>query len=419
MSPIAPGPDDASAGTPPADAPAPDGHPVNAQGAAPPRVEAQAGEPDARAPSLDLAEILDILPPATLVVDGVNRIRFANDAAERLLERSQRRLARCRLEDIVGRSGALVGLAARARVSGGGVIGEADMTLPSRDDVRMSAQAVAVDGAPGHVAICITQWAFGTRDDRRREVQGAALSARGLAAMLAHEIKNPLSGVRGAAQLLEASAHGETAGLPELIIAEVDRIRALVDELETFTNPAFAEAGPENIHALLNHVLDLARAGVAADVAIQTRFDPSLPPVLGQRDRLIQVFLNLIKNAAEAAGAHAGGDARITLTTAYRPGYAIRPRQGELAGRRALALEITVADNGPGVPEHLIDHIFDPFVSDKAQGGGLGLAVAAKYVADHDGLIECRNTETGALFRVLLPSAPLDPAAPSDKDQAP
>ena len=367
-------------------------------------------DPDAAAP-IDPAEILHVLPPATLVVDGNNRIRYANDAAERLLERSERRLSRYRLEDLVGGTGALVGLAARARISDGGVIGDVDVRLPARSDTRLSAQAVALDDPPGHVALCISQWTFGGRDERHREAKGAALSASGLAAMLAHEIKNPLSGVRGAAQLMEQATTPETQGLPDLIIAEVDRIRTLVDELETFTNPVPAPAAPENIHALLNHVLDVARAGFAASVRVETRYDPSLPPVLGQRDRLIQIFLNLLKNAVEAAAPHAVRTARITLSTAYRPGFAVR-RTGADGRRRALPLEISVSDNGPGLDPHLIDHVFDPFVSSKAQGGGLGLAVAAKYVADHDGLIDCRNTETGATFRVLLPAAPDDPDRP-------
>ena len=154
--------------------------------------------------------------------------------------------------------------------------------------------------------------------DRQLTHRGAARSVTALAAMLAHEIKNPLSGIRGAAQLLEQSVGDDDRALTRLICDEADRIVKLVDRMEVFTDERPIEREPINIHVVLEHVKRLAQSGVARHIRFAEVYDPSLPPVLANRDQLVQVFFNLIKNAAESIGDNAGGE--IALSTAFRPG---------------------------------------------------------------------------------------------------
>ncbi|CUS46461.1 Nitrogen regulation protein NtrB [hydrothermal vent metagenome] len=226
----------------------------------------------------------------------------------------------------------------------------------------------------------------------------AARAAVGAAAMLAHEIKNPLSGIRGAAQLLAGGGNDE---LTTLITTEVDRIAALIDRMQDFTDTRPLSLHPENIYPLLDHARRVALAGFARHVTIDERFDPSLPPVLTDRDAILQVVLNLIKNATEAMIGQA--DARITLATAYRHGMAVSPAPGR--PRQPLPIEICVIDNGPGAPEDIADHLFDPFVSGKPEGQGLGLALVDKLVRDMGGIVQYarEGSPPQSVFRILLP----------------
>ncbi|MDX1974055.1 MAG: ATP-binding protein [Rickettsiales bacterium] len=221
-----------------------------------------------------------------------------------------------------------------------------------------------------------------------------------MAAMLAHEVKNPLSGIRGAAQFLKDEIAAEHQPLLDLICSETDRIRDLVNQVEIFSAGA-PEKEALNIHEVLQYVISLASAGVAKHVVFKEQYDPSLPLVMGHRDLLIQLFLNLIKNAAEALEGRL--NPTITLSSTYRSGYRIRSQHNNEP--LSLPIIISIEDNGPGIDEAARPHLFEPFVSSKEDGRGLGLAIVAKIASDLGAVAELGESKSGTRFNVLLACA--------------
>ncbi|UTW57442.1 hypothetical protein KFE96_11330 [Kordiimonas sp. SCSIO 12603] len=267
---------------------------------------------------------------------------------------------------------------------------------PPIGDIELMDLHASPYGEEGEILITAQPRRITAYLEKREEMEAAARSVSGLASMLAHEIKNPLSGIRGAAQLIARSSKEGDDRLPELIVKEVDRIKSLVDELETFSTPTAQENEAVNIHEVLDHVLNVAAAGFGEKAEFEPKFDPSLPDVYGNYDRLIQVFLNLVKNAVEAAG----DTAKITVTTRYQHGIWIREADGS---RKRLPIEISIHDNGPGIPENLKNYLFDPFVSGKEGGSGLGLALVARYISEMGGTVTFDNhPKGGAVFKVQL-----------------
>ncbi len=348
------------------------------------------------------AAAFDLWPEAALVLNANDVVVAVNEAAEEVFAQGLGLLGKKPMAGALAPGSRLAALVERARAQAG--------------TVRERGVEVSLLGYPAFIAdvavapflddgllvtLRVRSATFGV--DRNADPAGLH-SVMGLGQMLAHEVKNPLAGIRGAAQLLKRGVRADDLPLAQLIVDETDRIKRLINRMEAFGGDDPPERSPVNIHRVLDRVRALAANGVAGDLFLSEHYDPSLPEAWGEEDQLIQVFLNLTKNAAEAAHARGDGRGEIAITTAYRHGVKIRGADGSMIG--GAPLEVRVADNGGGVPAKIRAHLFEPFVTSKAQGVGLGLALVAKIVAGHGGMIDFESEPGRTVFRVLLPTVP-------------
>lgn len=335
------------------------------------------------------------MPVALIVLDRDGCIGGVNAAAEMFLNASASALLHKPFGMVLRMPDAcLAGLRDEAQFAAF----DCTVEFPRGGRARVDFHASVLGDFPGWRLISLHSAAGAQAIGERRRSSRAAVGA---AAMLAHEIKNPLAGIRGAAQLLDARASKDARRMTRLIRDEVDRVTALIDRMEEFTDDRPLTRAPENIYAILDHARTIATNGFAAGMTIRDAYDPSLPPVLVNRDAMIQVLLNLLKNASEAVAGTGGG---IMLTTRYRHGVAV---PGEGGRRLSVPIELCVIDDGPGPPPEIAEHLFDPFVTSKASGRGLGLALVDKLVRDNGGIIQFarEGSPERTVFRLLLPRA--------------
>lgn len=360
----------------------------------------------------DFEVVWNSLPNPVLTLDAEGTVTEVNGAAENFLSASSRQLKGQQLASLAGEDSRLTDLVRQVlrdevNMAEYGV----ELSLPELPTRLVDLQAAPLAERGAGALVMIHPRAILETMDRSLTHRNAARSVAGMAQMLAHEIKNPLAGISGAAQLLAMNLSDDERELTQLIREEAERIGNLVSRVEQFGEIGPGRYQAVNIHDVLDRACRSAKAGFAAHARFFQDYDPSLPPTLGDADQLMQVMLNLLKNAAEAVP-RVGGN--ITVRTSYRAGMKVQTPAGR---RESLPLQIMVSDNGTGVPEELQRHIFEPFVTSKGSGSGLGLALVSKIVSDHGGVISCESEPGWTRFRLLLPVAAAD-SAPGEEDAA-
>lgn len=364
-------------------------------------------------PDVAADSILNALGAAIVVIDKSDAIVQVNTAGEQFLQGSSNYLKGRPLRELLPSDNPLFSLIGQVRDEGFAV-SEYGVTLESPRIGKhfVNLQATPLSDEDGIVVLTFQQRSIADKIDRQLTHRGAARSVTAMAAMLAHEVKNPLSGIRGAAQLLEQNSTPDDRKLTTLIREEADRICDLVDRMEAFSDSGPLEREGVNIHQVLDRVMQLAKNGFGKHLRYVTEFDPSLPLVYGHRDQLVQVFLNLVKNAVEATPKDGG---EIVMETSYQQGVRFAVPGSD--SRLYLPLCVTIRDNGEGIPDDIQNYLFDPFVTSKSQGSGLGLALVAKIISDHGGVIEFDSVPKRTEFRIMLPLADEKPA-PSTEEKA-
>jgi two-component system nitrogen regulation sensor histidine kinase GlnL len=354
------------------------------------------------------AALWSSLPVPTLLLSPDDTVTDVNPAAEAFLNLSARALKGAGVWDKVMVDAPLEEAFARARANQSALfVNDVDVGSGERAPMQCNIQFAHLQGAEGYMLMMISPREIASRMTQNVTSSKAAKSAIGMAEMLAHEIKNPLAGITGAAQLLSMGLEGADLELTDLIVAESRRIVKLLEQVEQFGNLRPPALRPVNIHDILDRARQSAAVGFAAHMHILEDYDPSLPRALADGDQLLQVFLNLLKNAAEAC--RNGGT--IRLRTFYEPSLRVRRKDGT---RARLPLQIEVIDDGPGLPPDIAGDVFEPFVSGRENGTGLGLALVSKLVGDVGGWISVDSVPGRTVFRVSLPLAPKDAGEPAD-----
>jgi two-component system, NtrC family, nitrogen regulation sensor histidine kinase GlnL len=358
-------------------------------------------------PTSDLteAQIFAILPNPVFVLDRDDQFIYLNQAAEIFFQSSQMMLLGTSLTSLIPADSNFLSMVSRARTHATSVGDQGvEFAGPKIGLKLINVQITPFGDTEPRLLVCIQERALAERLRGQSLFRGAARSIAAMAALLAHEVKNPLAGIKGAAQLLEADldVNGDVNGqsLTRMIVEESDRVAALLDRMEGFAGGANLVLAPVNIHEILDHCLNLAQASYGAHTTIRRSYDPSLPLVNGHRDLLIQAFINMIKNASEATGSNG----EIVIKTSYSQGR--RLTFAAVDGGSYAPVQVEVIDNGAGISEELRDHIFDPFVSGRSGGSGLGLTMVASVIADHGAMIDIESVPGQTVFRMNFPVAP-------------
>ncbi|WP_425102112.1 two-component system sensor histidine kinase NtrB [Tropicibacter sp. S64] len=345
------------------------------------------------------AMIWSSLPVPAILIDPDENIGDMNPAAEGFFNNSAKWLTGQPIWDRLAVDAPLEASLARAREHGTPLfVNDVDVGTGSRPPLVCNLQIAPLQGRDGWMIMLISPRELAGRMTQSHSVKSAAKSAIGMAEMLAHEIKNPLAGIAGAAQLVSMNLPKEDLELTDLIVAETRRIVKLLEQVEQFGNLSAPDRVPVNIHDVLDRARRSAALGFGAHMKIMEDYDPSLPMAVGDPDQLLQVVLNLVKNASEAADPKTGGV--IRLHTFYD--HSFRTRRADGSGQ-SLPLQIEIIDDGPGLPDDIRGDIFDPFVSGKENGTGLGLALVSKIINDHDGWISVDSVPGRTVFRLSLP----------------
>jgi len=350
------------------------------------------------------------LPTPALLLDAQDRVLAINPAAESFLNLSTRSMQGQPVLDKLAIDAPLEEVFARARANQSALfLNDVDVGTGERAPVVCNLQVAPLNDDPDTLLLTIAPRELADRLGRSQNVKSAAKSAIGMAEMLAHEIKNPLAGISGAAQLISMNASAEDRELTDLIVEETRRIVKLLEQVEQFGNLRPPEQRAVNIHDVLDRARRSSLVGFAAHMQIVEDYDPSLPSTLGDGDQLLQVFLNLLKNAAEASKGKPGV---IRIHTFYDLSLRLRRRDGT---GRAVPLQVEIIDNGPGIPPDIASEIFEPFVSGRENGTGLGLALVSKIISDHGGWISVDSVPGKTVFRISLPIAPKGTAGDGDE----
>ncbi|MCC7259856.1 MAG: two-component sensor histidine kinase [Alphaproteobacteria bacterium] len=348
--------------------------------------------------AVDDLSLCNMLPFALLVLAGDNRVKYANPVAEQLFNSSE--LVGEVLASRLHAESPLLALLDKARNRQGSLVEhELSLTGERIGRVPVHVRIARMAEEDDRLLLCLVERSIAHQLSEQQSQQESTRSAGVMAAMLAHEIKNPLLGIRGAAQLLFPKLADAQQKLTTLIQQEVDRISGLLDQVEFFASNRPLDKQPVNIHQVLADVQKLAQRSFNGNLIFAEHYDPSLPPVWGNHEMLVQLFFNLVKNAAEALADIPDG--QITLTTRYRIGHRFRNTSG--GEPLSLPIEVTVEDNGPGIAEAVRPHLFEPFSTTKFDGKGLGLAIVSKIANDHGGYVACDNEKSHTAFRVFLP----------------